>query len=179
MEWVSPCLWKLNLFLNCWKVRQTRRVTRRHGGNVELTSVCLPATLIFWERLPCLWSSQPSPTTSAWLWHSDLGWCPLWHLNWPITVVHPKDWTWDTGESDVSLGQWTWVWNSGSVELRWSALRRQEDTCGEGRVPRFEVHQLSYLLAVWHWPQALTSPGCIFGKMEVILVQISQSCCKK
>ena len=35
----------------------------------------------------------------------------------PITVVQPKDWTWDRGESDVSLGQWTRAGNLGSVEL--------------------------------------------------------------
>ena len=134
MEWVSPCLWKLNLFLNCWKVRQTRRVTQEARWKC-IVNKCLSAeALIFWEWLPCLWSPQPLPRTSAWLWCSHSGRLPLWHLNWPITVVHLKDWTWDTdsGECSVSLGQCTWAWNSGPVELRcrarWSAPGRREDT---------------------------------------------------
>ena len=137
MEWVSPCLWKLNLFLNCWKVRQTWRVTRRHGGNVWLTSVC-QQPLVFENG--CRASEVPSHCPRHLLGYDtvargdanhsgpaerlDLGQRGEWRLPGPVDP---------SGKLGVCGAGWR-AW--------WSALRSREDTCAEGRVHGFLVHQL-------------------------------------
>ena len=59
MEWVSPCLWKLNLFLNCWKVRQTGRVTQEARWK-WIVNKCLSASSPYFLRMTALPLKPPA-----------------------------------------------------------------------------------------------------------------------
>lgn len=130
MEWVSHCLWKLNLFVNCWKVRQKWKVTQEATLKCVVNK-CLAASNPYLFGNGCPASEAPSPHPLHLLGYGRAtGGDSTSGTYWPITVVLLRDWTWDTGECDLSLGQWTQVWNSGSVELRdrrrWSGTKTGE-----------------------------------------------------
>lgn len=135
MEWVSHCLWKLNLFENCWKVRQNWKVTQEARLKFVINN-CLAASN------PCFLETVALPLESPTLTHPVyLVVAESLRLTLPRHLTQagqPQSFAWETGlrPQEGTIPPWVdgWqVWNWGFMELRdrgqWSSPRQEKGLC--------------------------------------------------